>query len=152
MPPFSTLPNSKPISNASRLESRTSSKFLEGVNLHQRCTSESFLIDEQPSWLDDLLNDSETIFHRGHRRSASDSYAYLGEEVGDESQFVNAYFGASTISQKPEHYNDIKGNSMAQTKHQVLDQSDQGGVCKLYKVKQNRFFSKASPQSFKKKK
>ena len=122
MSPFSFLPDSKPVSNASQLESRTSSKFLEGVNLHQRCTSESFLIDEQPSWLDDLLNDSETVFHRGHRRSASDSCAYLGEAVGDESEFVNAYFGASTISQNLEHYNDIKGNSTAQTKFQEADE------------------------------
>ncbi|KZV33095.1 NAD(P)H-quinone oxidoreductase chain [Dorcoceras hygrometricum] len=50
----------------------------EGVNAHQRCSSESFL-EEQPSWLDDLLNDSEIFIHKGHRRSASDSYAYIGD-------------------------------------------------------------------------
>ena len=101
MAPFTFLPDSKPVSHS---ESRSSSRFVDGVNHHQRCSSESFLLEEQPSWLDDLLNDSDTVFHRGHRRSASDSYAYLGEAVGDESEFVNAYFGASNI----------KGNAMTQ--------------------------------------
>lgn len=118
MSPFSFLPDSKPVSNS---ESISSSKFLDGVNHHQRCSSESFLLEEQPSWLDDLLNDSDTVFHRGHRRSASDSYAYLGEAVGDESDFVNAYFGASKLSQNLIHHNDIKGNAMTQTKYQESD-------------------------------
>ncbi|KAL8485921.1 hypothetical protein ACS0TY_027997 [Phlomoides rotata] len=114
MSPFSFPPDPKPVSDSSRLESGSSSKFLEGVSHHQRCSSEGFPIEEQPSWLDDLLNE-DTIFHRGHRRSVSDSYAYLG----DESEFVNAYFGASTTSQ---HHNDNKGNnSMAQTIYQETD-------------------------------
>lgn len=117
MSPFSFLPDSKSVSDS---ESRSSSKFLQGVSHHQRCSSESFLIEEQPSWLDDLLNDSDSVFHRGHRRSASDSYAYLG----DESQFVNAYFGSSKLSQNLIHHNDIKGNVTTDTKYQVLDQSD----------------------------
>lgn len=57
-------------------------------------------MEEQPLWLDDLLNDSETIPHMGHRRSASESYACLGEaavalSLDDEPGFVNAYFGSS---------------------------------------------------------
>ncbi|KAK4799865.1 hypothetical protein SAY86_025230 [Trapa natans] len=49
---------------------------------HQRTSSESFLMDEQPSWLDDLLNEPETpVRGGGHRRSSSDSFAYL--EVGN---------------------------------------------------------------------
>lgn len=61
----------------------------------------STAVEEQPSWLDDLLNDTDTLFHRGHhRRSASDSCAYLGAAadplaMDDESEFVNAYFGSS---------------------------------------------------------
>lgn len=47
---------------------------------HQRTSSESHLVEEQlPFWLDDLLNEPESPAARksGHRRSASDSYAYL---------------------------------------------------------------------------
>lgn len=46
---------------------------------HQRTSSESHLVEELPFWLDDLLNEPETPASRksGHRRSASDSYAYL---------------------------------------------------------------------------
>ncbi|GER37829.1 basic-leucine zipper transcription factor family protein [Striga asiatica] len=67
----------------------------EGLN-----SSESLLIDEQPSWLDDLLNETETvIFDRGHRRAASDSYAYLGNladeafNFEDESKYIDSLFG-----------------------------------------------------------
>lgn len=45
---------------------------------HQRTSSESVLVDEQPSWLDDLLDepDSPSRPHGrpGHRRSSSDSF------------------------------------------------------------------------------
>ncbi|KAL3620838.1 hypothetical protein CASFOL_035750 [Castilleja foliolosa] len=45
---------------------------------HQRTSSESFLIDEQPSWLDELLDEPETPVRKGaHRRSSSDSFAYI---------------------------------------------------------------------------
>ncbi|XP_073274593.1 uncharacterized protein At4g06598-like isoform X2 [Primulina huaijiensis] len=50
----------------------------EGNTHHQRTSSESYLIDEQPSWLDELLNEPETPVRRGgHRRSSSDSFAYF---------------------------------------------------------------------------
>lgn len=49
----------------------------EGSVRHQRTSSESFLMDEQPPWLDDLLNEPETPVRKGgHRRSSSDSFAY----------------------------------------------------------------------------
>ncbi|XP_074337762.1 uncharacterized protein At4g06598-like, partial [Apium graveolens] len=46
-------------------------------NGHQRCSSESVTIEEQPSWLDDLLNEPEMqqVQPKVHRRSASDSSA-----------------------------------------------------------------------------
>lgn len=45
---------------------------------HQRTSSESFIIEEQPSWLEDLLNEPEIPSGRGtHRRSSSDSVAYM---------------------------------------------------------------------------
>ncbi|TKY60151.1 regulation of transcription [Spatholobus suberectus] len=50
----------------------------EGNIHHQRTSSESLIIEEQPSWLDDLLNEPETPVRRGgHRRSSSDSFAYI---------------------------------------------------------------------------
>lgn len=46
---------------------------------HRHTLSESFHIDEQPPWLDDLLNESEIPVKRsGHRRSFSDSSPILG--------------------------------------------------------------------------
>ncbi|KAK4757499.1 hypothetical protein SAY87_018800 [Trapa incisa] len=51
---------------------------------HLRTSSESFLIEDQPSWLDDLLSEPETPVEKGgHRRSSSDSFAYL--DVGNLS-------------------------------------------------------------------
>ncbi|CAA7028250.1 unnamed protein product [Microthlaspi erraticum] len=45
---------------------------------HQRTSSESNLVEELPFWLDDLLNEPESPVRKcGHRRSSSDSYAYL---------------------------------------------------------------------------
>lgn len=57
------------------LGSKSASKFRDGTGYHQRTSSES-LIEEQPSWLDELLNEPETPVRRGHRRSSSDSFAY----------------------------------------------------------------------------
>jgi len=51
-------------------------KFRDGNIHHQRTSSES-LIEEQPCWLDELLNEPDTPVRRGHRRSSSDSFAYI---------------------------------------------------------------------------
>lgn len=60
------------------IDSRGYSKAREGLTMHHRAASESFLLEEQPSWLDDLLNEPETAVTRGtHRRSSSDSFAHL---------------------------------------------------------------------------
>ncbi|CAF2152477.1 BnaA01g21580D [Brassica napus] len=52
---------------------------VEKAHHHQRTSSESHLVEEElPFWLDDLLNEPESPSRKsGHRRSASDSYAYL---------------------------------------------------------------------------
>eukprot|EP01018_Ginkgo_biloba_P012355 Gb_28106 [translate_table: standard] len=53
-----------------------------GCRQHRKTPSESFLIEEQPSWLEDLLNEPETHSSKVfHRRSASDSVA-LFEDLG----------------------------------------------------------------------
>ncbi|XP_077235627.1 bZIP protein isoform X2 [Tasmannia lanceolata] len=45
---------------------------------HRRFPSQSSVLDEQPSWLDELLNDPETnVKGTFHRRSASDPVAFL---------------------------------------------------------------------------
>ncbi|KAI9071165.1 hypothetical protein K1719_046867 [Acacia pycnantha] len=52
----------------------------EGHNNLRRTSSETLVnvLEEQPSWLDDLLNEPETPVRRGgHRRSSSDSFASL---------------------------------------------------------------------------
>lgn len=54
-----------------------SDKFLEDQGHHHRASSDSFLLEEQPSWLDDLLNEPETPLCKGHRRSSSDSVTFL---------------------------------------------------------------------------
>lgn len=62
----------------------------EGNSNHQRTSSENFLIEEQPSWLDELLNEPDTPVRRGgHRRSSSDSYAYT-----DSANAVNMNYVA----------------------------------------------------------
>lgn len=49
----------------------------DGNSHHQRTCSGSVLIEDQPSWLDELLNEPDTPVRRGHRRSSSDSFAYI---------------------------------------------------------------------------
>ncbi|PIN13439.1 hypothetical protein CDL12_13945 [Handroanthus impetiginosus] len=110
-------------------------KSLESANYHQRCSSESFLMEEQPSWLEELLNESETIFHRGHLRSASDSFAFLrdAEEtfgIAEESKYVNSYVGNPTRSQNLVHYKDVditsvetKASSLAEKNNQDLEEA-----------------------------
>lgn len=52
-------------------------KYRDGNSFHQRTSSESLVIEEQPSWLDELLDEPETPLRRGHRRSSSDSFTYM---------------------------------------------------------------------------
>ncbi|KAL2928489.1 hypothetical protein RDABS01_023243 [Bienertia sinuspersici] len=80
LPPKSPFPSITPsytdfVPN-SVLGSKPASKCRDGTTYHQRTSSES-LIEEQPSWLDELLNEPETPVRRGHRRSSSDSFAYF---------------------------------------------------------------------------
>ncbi|CAD5315791.1 unnamed protein product [Arabidopsis thaliana] len=59
--------------------SRHGQKLSNEKTHHQRTSSESHLVEELPFWLDDLLNEQPESPARkcGHRRSSSDSYAYL---------------------------------------------------------------------------
>ncbi|KAK4254423.1 hypothetical protein QN277_009808 [Acacia crassicarpa] len=58
--------------------SNVAQRPIEGHNNLRRTSSETLVnvLEEQPSWLDDLLNEPETPVRRGgHRRSSSDSFA-----------------------------------------------------------------------------
>ncbi|KAJ4964107.1 hypothetical protein NE237_024046 [Protea cynaroides] len=101
LPPKSPFPGILPsyaeCGTSPEIGSKGIPKPREANRHHQRTSSESFLIEEQPSWLDDLLNEPETPVRRGHRRSSSDSYAYLDvanasnmENVAQEDKFKNA--------------------------------------------------------------
>lgn len=58
--------------------SRHGQKLSDEKTHHQRTSSESHLVEELPFWLDDLLNEPDSPARKcGHRRSSSDSYAYL---------------------------------------------------------------------------
>ncbi|CAA3021151.1 uncharacterized protein At4g06598-like [Olea europaea var. sylvestris] len=108
-----------------------------GNSQHQRASSESFLIEEQPSWLDELLNEPETPAHRGgHRRSSSDSFAYIDtSNVGnvngidqDDNKFKNLTSVPSWGSQDFDLYRDIRHGSFytdpkssAKTKNRTWD-------------------------------
>lgn len=88
----------------------------DGNSYHQRTSSESVLIEEQPSWLDDLLNEPETPVRRGgHRRSSSDSFAYtdaanvnFDSMMQEEFKYMNAVPGHSWLSQEFDHQRDAR--------------------------------------------
>lgn len=52
----------------------------EGQKVTQSTSSETLLIEELPSWFEELLSEPDTSMQRGHRRSASDSFTYFGVE------------------------------------------------------------------------
>ncbi|CAI9770131.1 unnamed protein product [Fraxinus pennsylvanica] len=95
------------------------SKPREANSHHQRTSSESFLIEEQPSWFDELLNEPETPVRRGHRRSSSDSFTYIDTvNVGntnyvapDNFKFKNLTSLPSWGSQDFELYRDVHHGS-----------------------------------------
>lgn len=70
---------------------------VDGQHGHQCRSSESVAIEEQPSWLDDLLNEPEMqqVQPKMHRRSASDSsalYYDASTETYDTMQQQSAFF------------------------------------------------------------
>ncbi|KAH7532345.1 hypothetical protein FEM48_Zijuj04G0010100 [Ziziphus jujuba var. spinosa] len=101
--------------------SKVIQKPKEGNAHHQRTSSESILVEEQPSWLDDLLNEPETPIRRGgHRRSSSDSFAYvdtinisnLDYAAQDDYKYKNMISGPSWGSQDFDHQRDLRHASV----------------------------------------
>ncbi|KAL9269454.1 hypothetical protein AKJ16_DCAP20730 [Drosera capensis] len=89
----------------SLIGSKAISKPKLGSAGHQRTSSESFLLEEQPSWLDELLNEPETPVRRGHRRSSSDSFAYLDAANLSNIEYV-------PVSQRDNKLNPMVQNSL----------------------------------------
>ncbi|KAF6139398.1 hypothetical protein GIB67_026240 [Kingdonia uniflora] len=76
--PFPSIPSSyAEYGSNSSIGGKSIPKSREGHTYHQRTSSESFLLDEQHSWVEELLNEPDTPVRKGHRRSSSDSFAYL---------------------------------------------------------------------------
>jgi len=99
---------------------------------HQRTSSESFLMEEQPSWLDELLNEPETPARKGgHRRSSSDSFAYTDganasmtdHVTQDEYRFKNMTSVPSWGSQDFEYYKDARQVSFGKPRNLVRGSS-----------------------------
>lgn len=110
----------------------------EGNSHHHRTSSESLMIEEQPSWLDELLDEPETpVRRRGHRRSSSDS-AYIDVATAyamdyasqDENKCNNLISVSSWESRDFKQYNDLRHasfytepNSLGKPKNWAQDPS-----------------------------
>ncbi|XP_038682576.1 uncharacterized protein At4g06598-like isoform X2 [Tripterygium wilfordii] len=94
LPPKSPFPSVSPsyvdYAPSNVIGSKAVQKPRDRSGQHQRTSSETLFIEEQPSWLDDLLNEPETPVRKGgHRRSSSDSFAYV-----DVANASNVDYGA----------------------------------------------------------
>ncbi|KAI0494348.1 hypothetical protein KFK09_024482 [Dendrobium nobile] len=106
LPPKSPFPSiaAPAYADYGSVGSRRAPKLREGNRCHQRTSSESFIIEEQPSWLDDLLNEPETPApaRRGaHRRSSSDSFAYLDNAYSNMDNLTQEECRGKTITSMP---------------------------------------------------
>uniref|UniRef100_M1CBU5 Transcription factor RF2a n=3 Tax=Solanum tuberosum TaxID=4113 RepID=M1CBU5_SOLTU len=121
LPPKSPFPSMAPsyvdYVPSSAFNQKGIQKPREGHSHHQRTSSESCIIEEQPSWLDDLLNEPETHVRKGsHRRSSSDSFAYfdyanaanLDYTVQVDNKFRNMPHILSWGSQDFDYYKDAR--------------------------------------------
>ncbi|URE29618.1 hypothetical protein MUK42_18314 [Musa troglodytarum] len=92
----------------------------EALRTHQRTASESFLLEEQPSWLDDLLDESEMPVRKAsHRRSSSDSFAFLdassiswnGDSLAQDDHKYRT--SAAVPSWRPQEFDYLKDMQLA---------------------------------------
>ena len=75
----------------------------------QSTSSESPLIEELPSWFEELLDEPDTPGQRGHRRSTSDSFSYFSAEAmttntSDHKQISSSAWPASGSSCRASTY------------------------------------------------
>ncbi|KVG33797.1 uncharacterized protein At4g06598-like [Cynara cardunculus var. scolymus] len=103
--------------------------YRDGNPHHQRASSESLLVEEQPSWLDELLNEPETPEQRGHRRSSSDSFTFLEAAnaanteyaVKNEHWMRNLTSAPSWASQDFDFYKDAQNMSFYAEPNPVIN-------------------------------
>ncbi|CAH2035436.1 unnamed protein product [Thlaspi arvense] len=81
-------------------------------NMHHHSASLSnLLIEEQPAWLDDLLSEpASPKMNKGHRRSASDTSAYLNSALVPfkEDDLMTSHFPSpSWLFQNINHHDDL---------------------------------------------
>ncbi|KAM5574413.1 uncharacterized protein ABKV19_013730 [Rosa sericea] len=125
LPPKSPFPSVSPSYAdyvfSPAIGSKTIQKPREGNAHHQRTSSESLLIEEQPSWLDDLLNEPDTPIRRGgHRRSSSDSFAYVDAinvsnidyAAQDDYKYNNMFSAPSWGAQDFDRHTDLRHASL----------------------------------------
>ncbi|XP_068652142.1 uncharacterized protein At4g06598-like [Aristolochia californica] len=135
LPPKSPFPSVTPsypdYSAGFSIGSKAIAKQRDGSRVHQRTSSESFLIEEQPSWLDDLLNEPEMPVRRpGHRRSSSDSFAYIeASNSGNICQEEYNYGLTSVPSWRSldfEHFREIQQASLRAEANSFERQTNKG--------------------------
>ncbi|GMH06750.1 hypothetical protein Nepgr_008590 [Nepenthes gracilis] len=126
LPPRSPFPSISPsyadYGPNPAIGSKAVSKPKDGNVCHQRTSSESVLLEEQPYWLDELLNEPETPVQRGHRRSSSDSFAYIDAANMSNIDYVPVAHPENKFnvmvptslwgSQNLDHYNDSQQGSV----------------------------------------
>lgn len=100
LPPKSPFPSIAPFyaDYASSGSKGMIPKYKNGNSLHQRTSSESLAIEEQPSWLDELLDEPEKPVKRGHRRSSSDSFTYMEAANANIEHAAQADYRLKTIN------------------------------------------------------
>ncbi|CAH9058666.1 unnamed protein product [Cuscuta europaea] len=108
LPPKSPFPSISPSYILPTITTQKNNPVQKPNNHHQRTSSESFLMDEQPSWLDDLLNeDPDTPVRRGaHRRSSSDSFAYLDAAASNLSNLDYTFQSSWGLNREFDHPRD----------------------------------------------
>ncbi|KAG6651884.1 uncharacterized protein At4g06598-like [Carya illinoinensis] len=124
LPPKSPFPSvSPPYADfpSPAVGSKSIQKPREGNVHHQRTSSENLLLEEQPFWLDDLLNEPEAPIRRGgHRRSSSDSFAYIDAAhvsnldcvAQDKYKYKNLISVPSWGSEDFDHHKDVQHASL----------------------------------------
>ncbi|KAK9286402.1 hypothetical protein L1049_014798 [Liquidambar formosana] len=141
LPPKSPFPSISPAYAdyvpSPAIGTRAIQKPREGNSHHQRTSSESHLIEEQPSWLDDLLSEPETPVRKGHRRSSSDSFAYIdaanASNIDYTAQDDYKFKGVTSVpswGSQEDHYKDARHasfyaepNSVGKQKNRAWDSS-----------------------------
>jgi hypothetical protein len=114
---------------------------------HQRTSSASLLLEEQPSWLQELLDEPETPVRRGHQRSSSDSIACLdraAKAFGEDGyKFKNIAASASRESPNFDQHKALShasfyansstfgtcSNGLSSTSHDAISFQNSGSSC-----------------------